>query len=484
MINDIKPIILLSRHFRQENDVLYEDQCDCACPDNGLSLSTPAVSAEAPLRCADLHIQPLPQHHTLMFNPRHEGGVAVLNAPARRIWERFETPQSARGNHSRELAPEMVAAGLLEPVGEKTLPVKNAPRTLSVWMHVTNECNLRCRYCYINKTDEIMSLEIGRAAIDAIMRSAMKNSIRSIKLKFAGGEPTLNLKLVFDLYAYAQEQAAQAEIALSAVLLSNGIALGERAIQQLKARGIHIMISLDGVGAMHDRQRPFVNGRGSFAWVERTLDRLASQGVKPFISITVSDRNVTGLPQTVGYVLDRGLPFNLNFYRDHGCATPRDDLRLRNDRLIEALRQTFAVIESRLPAHSLLGSLMDRAQFDQAHDKTCGVGDAYLIVNHHGQIAKCQMEAERPVTDVYADDPLALIRADQIGVQNLSVEEKEGCHDCTWKYWCAGGCPVQTFRATGRYDVKSPYCNIYKAVYPAVLHLEGLRLLKLSGILN
>jgi uncharacterized protein len=58
------------------------------------------------------------------------------------------------------------------------------------------------------------------------------------------------------------------------------------------------------------------------------------------------------------------------------------------------------------------------------------------------------------------------------------VDEKEGCRDCTWRYWCSGGCPVATFRATGRYDIKSPNCAIYKAIYPEALRLEGLRLLK------
>jgi len=44
--------------------------------------------------------------------------------------------------------------------------------------------------------------------------------------------------------------------------------------------------------------------------------------------------------------------------------------------------------------------------------------------------------------------------------------------------WCAGGCPLATYRATGRYDVKSPNCNIYRALFPEALRLEGLRLLK------
>jgi len=106
------------------------------------------------------------------------------------------------------------------------------------------------------------------------------------------------------------------------------------------------------------------------------------------------------------------------------------------------------------------------------------VGQNYLVFDQHGQVAKCQMHIRKPITNSQVPDPLAIIRADQIGIQNISVDEKEGCKTCEWKYWCAGGCPLATHRATGRYDVKSPNCNIYKALYPEALRLEGLRLLK------
>jgi len=35
-----------------------------------------------------------------------------------------------------------------------------------------------------------------------------------------------------------------------------------------------------------------------------------------------------------------------------------------------------------------------------------------------------------------------------------------------------------TYRATGRYDVQSPNCRIYTTLYPDLLRLEALRLLK------
>jgi uncharacterized protein len=31
---------------------------------------------------------------------------------------------------------------------------------------------------------------------------------------------------------------------------------------------------------------------------------------------------------------------------------------------------------------------------------------------------------------------------------------------------------------TGRNDVQSPYCNVYKQLYPEAIRLEGLRVLK------
>jgi uncharacterized protein len=262
------------------------------------------------------------------------------------------------------------------------------------------------------------------------------------------------------------------------------VAIGENAIRELKSRGIRLMISLDGVGESHDLQRKFINGKGFFDWVNRTLDKLAGMELEPFISITVTDRNTDTLPETADYVLNRGLPFNINFFRDSECAIRFDDLRLRDDKIIMAIKDAFSIIEMKLPPYSLLGMLLDRSSFNQAHEKTCGVGESYMVIDHKGHVAKCHMEIEKPITDIHADDPLSFIRLDQIGVQNPSVEEKEGCRDCQWKYWCTGGCPLLTYKATGRYDVKSPYCRIYKAIYPELLRLEGLRLLQQAKALS
>lgn len=482
------PRVLLRNQFREAGHPIYREECNCACPGDSSFLTAPAVSLSESVCCADLYVQDLSQSYTAMFNPMREVGVAVLNAPARRLWEQFHSPQQYGSlsffeqDASRAAVRAMVGAGLLEQANTQVQLCQAAPQALSVWLHVTNRCNLECDYCYVAKTDSDMTDEVGQAAIDSVIRSAVRGGFKEIKLKFAGGEPTLNLKLVYALHAYALKQATRAGLTLDAVLLSNGVALDEHAMEEHRSRDIRIMISLDGIGDVHDSQRRLVDGDGSFVHVHRTLEALVAKGIRPFVSITVTNRNAAGLADVVDYVLDLDLPFNLNFFRD-GCGTvSQPDLSLVDDHVIKSILRAFAVIEAKLPVHSLLGSLVDRAQFAHPHHKTCGVGESYVAVDHLGRIAKCHMTLDEPITDVHSENPLSAVRQVQSGIRNVSADQKEDCRECEWRYWCAGGCPLVTFRATCRYDARSPYCRIYKAIFPALLRLEGLRLLKLSRL--
>ncbi|MBI3167644.1 MAG: radical SAM protein [Chloroflexi bacterium] len=350
--------------------------------------------------------------------------------------------------------------------------------SLSAWLHLTDRCNLRCSYCYLPHVREDMSSETGRAAVDAIFRSALANGFKQVKLKYAGGEPLLRFSLIEELYTYAGQLSEANGIELEGVVLSNGTLLTAEMIETLKSLGLRLMISLDGLGQYHDSHRPYAGGRGTFADVSEAVDLALAHGLVPSISVTVSSRTAEGLPQVMAWILERDMPFSLNFYRENELSASHEDMQLDEKKIINGMLAAFKVIEQNPPRRSFLGGVVDRSNLTASHTHTCGVGQNYLVFDQNGQVAKCQMQIRKPVTDVHAADPLALIRADQIGIQNLPVLEKEGCKTCEWKHWCAGGCPLTTHRATGRYDVKSPNCNIYKALFPEAVRLEGLRLLK------
>lgn len=495
--NDEKLILLTNLAVVVSNDVVVEQQCgDCACPDpdEGIGWSdSPGPEHDAvAYQLADIHFGRVASDFFVGFNPLHQASPVAFNTPVRRLLEAFHRPNTladgvwAAGNPAQGLpvAQQLVKHGLLEPAGATRQLQPAQPQTLTAWLHVTNDCNLLCTYCYVHKTPDPMTVAKGQAAVDAVFRSALANGFQRIRLKYAGGEATLNFAAVLAMHTYAQSLANQHGLNLEGVVLSNGVALTNQMIDAMRAHQLRLMISLDGIGEYHDTQRPFVNGHGSFAHVERSLDRLAVRGLTPSITITVSQQNLAGLAALVEYVMDRELPFTFNFYRENDCSASYSELAYQQEAVIAAMQAAFAVIEAKLPPYSLLDRLVDLARLDVAHDRTCGVGQSYMVVNQSGGVAKCHMFLEQTVTDVGAPDPLRLIREDEIGVQNMPVDEKEGCRDCHWRYWCAGGCPALTYRVSGRYDIKSPNCRIYKALFPEVLRLEGLRLLKYGGLLN
>ena len=90
------------------------------------------------------------------------------------------------------------------------------------------------------------------------------------------------------------------------------------------------------------------------------------------------------------------------------------------------------------------------------------------------------MELERPVTEIWAQDLLAAVRNEAKGLHNLDVEQRPGCRTCMWRYWCGGGCPLQPSHDSGDAVSASPYCRVYQAIFPDLLRLEGLRLVKLA----
>jgi uncharacterized protein len=436
-----------------------------------------------------LYIQQCAPERWVVCNPTGRGRIAVLDAQALQIFQHFQhasTLQDLWPVLSAQ-APDRVLqavlllyhAGLLQ---SPDLPVQQCndeeDAVLNVWLHITNACNLRCTYCYLEKTPEHMQEDTAFRAVDAVFRSALTHHYTHVRLKYAGGEASLHMNRVLAVHTYALRVAQKYNMTVSASLLCNGVALSQRAIEGLKTCHIRVTISLDGVGTYHDRQRPFLQGQSSFTYVDATIRRLLTAQWAPHISVTVSLQNLDGIAELLQYLLELALPFTLNYYRDNDYAVRRHELQFGELEMIHTMRNAFKVLERNLPARSLLSSLIDKANLLGPHQQTCGVGRNYLVIDQQGRIAKCHSDIKRTLTTIAVSDPLQIIRQDRTGIQNLSVDAKQGCQTCNWRYWCTGGCPLLTYRVTGRYDLQSPNCHIYQALFPEVMRLEALRLLK------
>ena len=477
--------------------------CDCDCGDCGLYTKVlpaykitsgrltmeqdhiPGLNFKKLQQTSTLRIQACNDGTWLACNPIGAGTVTVLDYPALALLEHFRSPTLLAQAQSSFQHPIEDATTLFYHTGlindSEQVAVKHqepAPQILQAWLHITNACNLNCQYCYVHKDKEQMTDDTSQRAVDAIFRSALKQHFAGVRIKYAGGEASLLWQRVLEVHRYASLLAQQHKLDFSAYIITNGVMLPRRLVEQFKEHGIDITISLDGINEYHDTQRPFASGLGSFKHVDRTITQLLASNVTPHINITVSQRNLAGLPSLLAYILERDMPFTLSYYRENARSTHLPDLQYGDEQMITAMRAAFQVIEEHLPQRSLLGSLIDKADLRANHSHACSAGRNYLVIDQRGGIAKCHTEIKRTVTSIDADDPLQAIQEDRSDFLNLPVDEKEGCNTCTWRYWCTGGCPLVTYRTTGRNAIRSPNCHIYQALFPDALRLEALRLLK------
>lgn len=451
---------------------------DCACA-GAPSLISPGGGVDSTCYHQTLGLFSIPLSHEfrLAMSPFSPGGPAVLNQAAWDRWQVFASPHALTEKTDHILAQQQ----LIQPAGSRLVWQQPQPQTLTTWLHVTNACDLDCPYCYVRKSSARLSETVGRTAIKAVFDTAVSHQFRQVKLKYAGGEATLHFKMIRTLHTLAQKRSEETGIGLTAVILTNGVNLRPNDIAWIKENNIRLMVSLDGVGELHDQFRSRRGGSGTFDRVAHTIDQLLlPQGIRPYITMTITRANAHGAADLARWaIVERQLPVNFNLYRQNLLSASKQELALEEETIIAGLKEAYAVIEEALPDKPILGGLLDRVQAS-AHTHTCGVGNNYLVISHTGQLAECHMRLEEATPlphDLLAPDRLPTIH-------NLSVDEKEGCRDCAFRYRCTGGCPLETHRATGRWDVKSPHCHIYKTLLPEVLRLQGLQLLKMNGLLK
>jgi len=451
---------------------------DCACADKPFTLSEPIETQSVFTQTAETYTATLPGDFRLAFSPYAPAGPSVLNSIAWQRWQAFVQPQPL----TQPIDHALAAQRLIRPVDGRAHTQPSHPETLTAWLHITNACNLDCPYCYVRKSSAQMTEAIGAHALARIFETARQNDFRRVKLKYAGGEATLHFALIRRLHAQANALARETGIQLREVVLSNGTRLREPEADWFVKTGVKLMLSLDGVGEMHNRLRHDRSGHDTFARIETTVDKiLLPRGIRPAVTITLTRVNASGAADAVRWALERDLPVSLNFYRQNLLSAAREELALEERTIIEGMLAAYAVFEEFLPRRFFLNGLLDRVQM-QAHTHTCGVGASYLVITHEGKLAQCQMHLEQPVSPTLDADLLLPIAKGFI--RPVPVDDKAGCRACAFRYRCTGGCPLETFRATGRWDVSSPHCNIYKTLLPAALRLEGLRLLKYNGYLS
>ena len=311
---------------------------------------------------------------------------------------------------------------------------------------MTNQCQLRCTYCYAAAGDsprQHLSLQTGYAAIDYTYENLKRLNYPKFHISLhGGGEPTFPWKTMRELVAYAKEKPIPTEFSLT----SNGV-WSKPQTQWIMAYIDFVGISMDGSPQTQDTQRPLASGKASSRWVMRTLRELEANH-RPYRI------RVTAVPPFDHLVEDiRFLCENTHCQRiqvEAAFGTQRGGGYQYN--LEEGLQFLQAFFAAQRLAEQYGRKLVSvGSEVDKVTPVPCGSPFNTLIVTPQNNLVACfeVVNDSHPLAD--------LLTIGRITPQGVEIDEKArlrlrqkfferraSCRDCFCYWSCAGGCLPRT----------------------------------------
>ena len=163
-------------------------------------------------------------------------------------------------------------------------------KPIVVW-NITRTCNLRCVHCYADSHAEKYAGELDWDQCCAVIDDLADYKVNALLL--SGGEPTLHPQLP-QLLERATSRG------LKVTISTNGTRITPDLARLFKDLGVaYVGISLDGIGAVHDK---FRGVPGAFQGAIRGFKLCEEVGQKTGLRLTLTRNNVQSMAQILDFI--------------------------------------------------------------------------------------------------------------------------------------------------------------------------------------
>lgn len=157
---------------------------------------------------------------------------------------------------------------------KKELRTKYENEVRHIIFNITDDCNLRCKYCKFTGTyngarthrKHSMSYDTINNSLKLIQ--SLYKGKDTLIIGFYGGEPLLEFEKIKYIVSVLENNYSDLRIGLT----TNGTMLDKKVIEYLIQHNIMIKISLDGPKNIHDRNRITKSGSGSFDLIMKNIE--------------------------------------------------------------------------------------------------------------------------------------------------------------------------------------------------------------------
>ena len=298
-------------------------------------------------------------------------------------------------------SPETLAVAMPDAGDSAQEPTPNhAPSEVGginfITLNIAHDCNMACPYCFAKQglyggEREMMTEETARRSVDWLLRESGAKA--DCYLRFLGGEPFLNLRVMRDTMSYANEVAARSGKKVHFSVNTNGTLFNSEIQELFEQFKLRVSISIDGTREAHNVHRIFRSGRGTYDVVVDNVDKFLASDPTAMVNGTITSSNLN----IYDYIVEfrrlgfRSIRFALVGTADAGVAVRREEL-------LESLRVQYDRVADKYLSDVLAGDVWYFADFYKYFEglryrrrrgHRCGAGTTYANVDVSGSVHLC-----------------------------------------------------------------------------------------------
>lgn len=331
--------------------------------------------------------------------------------------------------------------------------------------HITDECDQRCKHCYIFAENEGKALDrMSREQMDVVFANCLEFCEaygRRPYFYLTGGDPILHP----DFWSLL-EKFKENEIPFT--IMGNPFHLDDDVSKRLKDCGcVRYQLSIDGKEETHDWFRK----PGSFKTTLEKIPVLNRAGIRSIVMTTVSGKNIDEVPAIIEAVVAAGVKvYAFARYCPTGEEKEISISPARYRKLLEDCDKIFcryeaSACETYFNRKDHLWTLFDyeKGRFQIPDDFEpeliyggCNCGNGHLTILPTGEVYACRRVQDSKVGNAFDD------RLKDLWTGNMEVYREYGsfrkCSKCKLLSWCRGCPAVAASTNKGDFYAADPQC--------------------------
>lgn len=360
---------------------------------------------------------------------------------------------------------------------------------VEVMVNATQECNLSCRYCFVDKgrfgygEKRVRRLSPYHARRLVEVLPKMLPWAREFCIHFYGGEPLLNLPAI---RAAVDTASSMCDFQFVFAITTNGTICDKEALSILRKGNFNIILSIDGPSRIHDSVRYTASGEPTHARVLKFLRNIKT-GPRLFVRGSSVVRNGWSLREARAYL--KTLPVDaikaqaVRLPSDHELALSEKERRQYFEHLREAADEVIESLErGEIPQDDRFNHRVLQIICGTKRTAFCGAGRWIFGLAADGTVLPCALLAGNEEMSLGNIDEQDGKWVEHGRVWAEKHKPRSECQSCWALPLCGGGCPAMlSVCGEDECEMVRANCEMALAIYGS-FRTRPADLLLLAGI--